>query len=105
MNMETGRVIAACFALAAFSVAIVAGLASGNDTAQILLRAVLMLLVCQPVGMVAGMICESVVRSHARRADDGQREGAAPRASDSDASDVVMSALAEPAIREARAAA
>jgi hypothetical protein len=105
MSMDTGRIIAACFALAAFSVAIVAGLASGNDAAQILLRAVLVLLVCHPVGLVAGMICESVIRSHAAREPNGRREGAAPQALDSSAGDVVMAALAEPAIRESRAAA
>jgi hypothetical protein len=102
--METGRVIAACFALAAFSVAIVAGLASGNDAAQILLRAVVVLLVCQPVGTVAGMICEGVVRSHAQREAAAQDGAPAAPSADAPANEVVMASLAEPAIREARAA-
>jgi len=64
MQTETGRVIAACFALAAFAVAIIAGLAGGADTAQVLLRAVIAMMLCYPVGLVAGMVCERVIRAH-----------------------------------------
>ena len=66
MNAMTAKVIAGCFALSAFSVAILAGLASENTTAQILQRAVLSMIVCYPVGLIIGMVCERVIVSHIR---------------------------------------
>lgn len=62
--MDAGRVIAACFALSAFGVAVVAGLAAGNDAAQILLRAVAALVICSFAGQALGLICEGVIRAH-----------------------------------------
>ncbi|MHC5023407.1 MAG: hypothetical protein ACYTGG_05785 [Planctomycetota bacterium] len=58
------RVMAASFALCAFAVAIVAGMASEQATAAILLRALLAMIVCYPVGFLGGMICEKVVDEH-----------------------------------------
>ena len=63
-TVDTGRLIAGCFALAAFAVAIVAGLGAGHDAAQVLLRATIAMMLCYPVGLVAGMVCERVMRSH-----------------------------------------
>jgi hypothetical protein len=60
----TGRVIASCFALSAFAIALFAGLYGGNDGAQILLRAVMAMIVCYLVGAVVGMICDGVIHSH-----------------------------------------
>lgn len=65
MTTDSARTIATCFALAAFAVAIFAGVSAGVDAAQILLRAVLSMVVCYPVGMLAGMACEGVIRAHA----------------------------------------
>ena len=54
-------VIAACVALAAFVVATVAGLASGNSAASILFHALLAMLACYPVGLLVGMACQRVI--------------------------------------------
>ncbi len=70
MTIVSSKIIAGCFALCAFAVAIVAGLASGNSAAQILLRAILAMLVCYPVGFIAGLVCEYVVRSHIKWLDE-----------------------------------
>jgi len=64
MSAMTAKVIAGCFALSAFSVAILAGLAGENTTAQILQRAVISMIVCYPVGLIVGIICERVIVSH-----------------------------------------
>ena len=53
--------IGGSFALAAFAVAIVAGLASGNPAASVLLRALLAMLICYPVGMTVGLIAQRIV--------------------------------------------
>lgn len=58
------KVIAGCFGLAAFAVAIIAGLASDNPAAQILLHAVIATLVCYPIGWIAGLICQRVIGLH-----------------------------------------
>ncbi len=59
-----GRVIAAIFALAAFAVAIVAGLAVGNPPGRILASALVSMVLCQVVGWAVGAIGERVVREH-----------------------------------------
>jgi len=66
MSTMTAKVIAGCFALSAFSVAILAGLASENTTAQILQRAVISMIACYPVGLIIGIICERVIMSHVK---------------------------------------
>ena len=60
-NGLSGRVIAGCFALAAFAVAILAGLASENPASSVLGRAVMAMVVCYPVGMVIGMVCDRII--------------------------------------------
>lgn len=60
----TGRVISACFALASFAVAILAGLASENPASRILGRALIAMMVCYPVGMLVGMVCERIIAAH-----------------------------------------
>jgi hypothetical protein len=62
----TAGVIGGCFALAAFGVAVIAGLVSGNEALTILIRALLTLLVCYPVGWCAGLICQKVLDDHLR---------------------------------------
>ncbi len=58
--------VAGCFALAAFSVAVVAGLAGGNGTGTILARAILAMIACYPLGLLVGLICQRVVQEHLR---------------------------------------
>ena len=66
MSIMTAKVIAGCFALSAFAVAILSGLTSDNTTAQILQRAVISMIVCYPVGLIVGIVCERVIVSHIR---------------------------------------
>ncbi len=61
MKPVPSNVIAACFSLAAFAVAILAGLVSGNGAMSILVRAVLAMIVCYPVGLIIGLVCQRVV--------------------------------------------
>jgi H+/gluconate symporter-like permease len=68
------RVVAASFALCAFAVAIVAGMAAGQGTGAILTRALVAMIICYPVGYLAGMICQWVVDQHID-ADQKQAEG------------------------------
>lgn len=58
------RVIAACVALAAFAVAILAGLAGGSPSLTVLSRAVVAMMLCYPVGLIIGMVCDHVIRLH-----------------------------------------
>jgi hypothetical protein len=57
-------VIAGCFALSAFAVAVLAGLSSDNPAGQVLGRAVACMVVCYPVGLIAGIVCVRVIGSH-----------------------------------------
>ena len=50
--------------MAAFAVAVVAGLARDNTPSAILLRAVIAMIVCYPVGMLVGMMCLRVLQEH-----------------------------------------
>lgn len=73
--------IAGCFALSAFAVAVVAGLAGGNATSSILARALLAMIVCYPMGLLVGLICQRVVQEHLQ----AQAAGASGAAGDSEA--------------------
>jgi hypothetical protein len=68
MSGAASRAVAGCFALSAFAVAVVAGLAGGNTTASILVRALIAMAVCYPVGLVIGQVCRRVVEEHANAA-------------------------------------
>lgn len=54
-------------ALAAFAVAVLAGLSAGNPSQDIILRAIVSMLVCQVVGMFIGMMGEKIVSEHVLR--------------------------------------
>jgi hypothetical protein len=58
------RIIATAFALTAFSVSIVCGLASGNAPLSILIHALIVMVVCQIIGLVAGEVLAYAARSH-----------------------------------------
>ncbi|HRP61764.1 MAG TPA: hypothetical protein PK400_00545 [Phycisphaerales bacterium] len=57
-------VMAACFALAAFAVATFAGLAVGNAATLVLMQALLAMVICYPVGLIVGIVCERVIDMH-----------------------------------------
>ena len=58
------RVIAGCFALAAFAVAVVSGLAGMNPPTVVLGRALIIMLLCYPVGFLVGLICQRAIDEH-----------------------------------------
>src|SRR5437870_4242815 len=64
VNGRSPRIIAACFAMASFAVAILAGLASENPSSSVLFRAMIAMFVCYPVGMMVGMVCDRVIMAH-----------------------------------------
>ena len=57
----TATTIAGSFGLAAFAVAIIAGLASGNAASSILLRALMAMVICYPVGLAVGLVAQRIV--------------------------------------------
>ena len=61
---STGRVIAGLFALAAFGVAMISGLASDNPASSVLARALWTMFISYPVGWIVGMICQHVIGDH-----------------------------------------
>jgi hypothetical protein len=63
MNVSS-KVIASCFALSAFIIAILAGAAADNPAGQIILRALIAMAVCYPVGVIVGVICARVIALH-----------------------------------------
>lgn len=56
MKQAHGSVAAACFALSAFIVALFSGLAADNPLNTILLRAIFAMILCYPVGAIAGRV-------------------------------------------------
>jgi len=67
-KVEPGpRVVAALLGLGAFAVAIVAGLASGSESAGLLMRAVMSAAACYLVGAALGAAGERTMREHAER--------------------------------------
>ena len=66
MTGNVSRVIAGCFSLAAFATAIVAGLASGNGAASVLVRASIAMFICYPLGLIIGAICQRIVSEYVR---------------------------------------
>ncbi len=64
MSKTPSKVIAGCFALAAFAVAVLAGLAGGNSAVSILIRALIAMMGCYPIGLMIGMICQRVMTDH-----------------------------------------
>ena len=58
------RVIAGCFALAAFATAIVVGSATDNPASLVVTRALIAMLVCYPLCLLIGLVCHHVVMEH-----------------------------------------
>ena len=58
------RVVSAAFAFSGFAVATASGLAAGNAADRVLLQALLAMVGCQCVGMIAGEIVTRVIADH-----------------------------------------
>ncbi len=50
--------------MAAFAVAVLAGLAGGNSAVSILIRALIAMIGCYPIGLMIGVICQRVMTDH-----------------------------------------
>ena len=57
-----GNVIAACFGLSAFAVALISGLAAGRGASNILGAATIALLVCYMLGLIIARVAEHAVQ-------------------------------------------
>jgi hypothetical protein len=68
---EPAKTIASVFALAAFAVAIIAGLSAGNTPARVLGTALAAMLVCHIMGLVVGAVGERVVIEHLNQVRSG----------------------------------
>lgn len=64
------NVVAGCLGLAAFAIALLAGLGSGAEADVVLLRAVVSMFVCFLVGYVVGLAGEHAMNEAARRYRD-----------------------------------
>lgn len=85
------RVIATCFSLTAFAASIIIGAYwASNPTATVLWRALLVMIVSYPVGLVVGMFLFRVVQDHIdehRRAHPMEEQvGHGPEGRDDDSS-------------------
>ncbi len=58
------KVIAGSLGLTAFAIAVVAGLAAGNEPTEILLRALSSMMACYVLGMVLGAIGQHTIEEH-----------------------------------------
>ncbi len=56
-----GKICASCWAMGAFAVAIIAGLAADNPANVILLRATLAMFACYVIGAIAGLVAEYAI--------------------------------------------
>ena len=63
-SSEPAKVVASVFALSAFAVAIVAGLAAGNTAPRVLGTAVIAMIVCHLAGLCIGAVGQRVVSEH-----------------------------------------
>jgi len=75
MRAIPSQVIAGCFAMSAFAVAITAGLAAQNDAGPVLFRALAAMFIAYPVGLLGGYVCERAVQDHIRATFAGASEG------------------------------
>ena len=64
MSGKSSNVIAGCFAMASFAVAVLSGLFIDNPASAVLGRALVCMLLCYPVGLLVGLVCQRVVTAH-----------------------------------------
>ena len=87
MTGVLSNVLAGCFAMAAFAVAILAGLAGGNSPASILLRAVIAMIVCYPVGLMIGLAVQRVVSDQLEAQQKAYDDGNEPETAEASATE------------------
>ena len=102
MNGVAVRTIAGCFALSSFSIALIAGIGGGNPADTVLVRALLAMTFCYPVGLAMGMVTQIVINNHidqhrssnpapdSAQYDDVMRVAAAAKAAAEDSEDVIV---------------
>ena len=56
--------VAAMFALSAFAVAVLAGMQSHASAGAVIVRALMAMLICYPIGLMAGFIAHKVIQDH-----------------------------------------
>lgn len=80
------KLIASSFGLAGFAIAIVAGMAAGNPSGRILTVAIVSMIACHIVGLIAGAVGERVVNEYMDQYRAAHPIGEAPGASGESAS-------------------
>lgn len=73
-NTTQSTTIAGCYALAAFAIAIISGLASASPTSEILTNAIIALLLCYFVGYIAGKVFQVITAEYQRSLRAAQPE-------------------------------
>jgi len=89
------RTIGALLGLAGFIVAILAGMAAGNEAGATILRALAALIVCNLIGLVIGAVGERVVQDHVSKHKQANPVGSIERADSAgsaDANDGIIAA-------------
>lgn len=61
------RVIAGCFAMSAFSIAVISGIFAGNPATTVLSKALICLFGAYLLGLIAGEILAFAIRDHLRQ--------------------------------------
>lgn len=74
--------IAGCYALGAFTIAILSGLWAGRSASDILTTALIGLTCCYVIGLLVGKVAEIAVRDHVERYES---ENIAPDSSEAEA--------------------
>lgn len=64
---RTTDLIAAVLGIGAFAVAVLAGLAAGNDPIGVVVRALLAMVACSLLGRLIGMACVQAIGEHLER--------------------------------------
>ena len=67
MSTIPSKVIASCFALAAFAVCIISGLFSGNEMSLVVYRSIIVMFTCWFLGRGIGHIMQSTVEDYINR--------------------------------------
>ncbi len=81
MPQASSKVIAGCFALAAFAVSLMAGVWGGDPAFTVLTRSLIIMMVCYPIGYIVGLICAQVIERHVK---DYVEANPAPDSTDGD---------------------
>ena len=66
--------VAACAALASFTIATVAGLSCGNAAKVVLVRSIVSMLLCYPIGFAIGIVLDRVIRQQFERHREANAE-------------------------------